>query len=355
MRLITLRILQIVTFSLMMTETASATELDVKLRNGFASGDLSGLHSVIVELDQQRLAESYFDGEDESWGGPLGVVEHGPDTLHDLRSVTKSVVGLIYGIALAEGKVPAIDQPLYTQFPEYPDLQKQPGREKILIEHALSMQMGIEWNEDLPYSNPKNSEIAMELAEDRYRYALEQKILFEPGTELIYSGGATALIGKIIADGTGMPIDDYAKEKLFLPLGITEVEWAVGRDNVPSTASGLRLKLNDLVAIGNMVAQDGMFDNKQIVPSGWLDELFTPRVTLDEYVKYGLHWYITGNSENVVVFAAGNGGQRLTVQRNRNLVVASYCGLYNDPNAWRTSFKIFRDYAVPDAKRVLGL
>jgi len=117
----------------------------------------------------------------------------------------------------------------------------------------------------------------------------------------------------------------------------------------------LRLKLNDLVAIGNMVAQDGMFDNKQIVPSGWLDELFTPRVTLDEYVKYGLHWYITGNSENVVVFAAGNGGQRLTVQRNRNLVVASYCGLYNDPNAWRTSFKIFRDYAVPDAKRVLGL
>ena len=349
------RVLPLAIFMLIMTGTALATELDEKLQKGVESGDLPGLHSVVVQLDQQRLAESYFDGEDESWGGPLGVVEHGPDTLHDLRSVTKSIVGLIYGIALAEGKVPEIDQPLYAQFPEYPDLQKQPGREKILIEHALSMQMGIEWNEDLPYSNPKNSEIAMELAEDRYRYALEQKIVFEPGTEFIYSGGAVALIGKIIADGTGMPINDYAKEKLFGPLGITEFEWAAGRDNVPSTASGLRLKLNDLVAIGNMVARDGMFENKQIVPNSWLDELFTPRVTIDEYVKYGLLWYIAGTPETLVVFGAGNGGQRLTVQPNRKLVVASYCGLYNDPNAWRTSFKVVRDYAVPEAKRVLGL
>ena len=354
MRLNIVLALKLSTFIIFMSGTAFATELDEKLQKGVESGDLPGLHGAIVELDQQRLAESYFDGEDDSWGEPLGVVEHGPDTLHDLRSVTKSIVGLIYGIALSEGKVPDIDQPLYAQFPQYPDLEKQPGREKILIEHALSMQMGIEWNEDLPYSDPKNSEIAMEYADDRYRYALEQKIVFEPGAEWTYSGGAVALIGKIIADGTGMPIDEYADEKLFKPLGIDEFEWAAGQDNVPSTASGLRLKLNDLVTIGNMVAQDGMYGNKQIVPSDWLDELFTPRATLDEYVKYGLLWYIAGTQENVVVFGVGNGGQRLTVQPNRKLVVASYCGLYNNPNAWSTSYKVFSDYAVPDAKRVLA-
>jgi len=346
--------LQLAAFIMHLSTTASATELDEKLRKGFESGDLPGLHGVIVQLDQQRLAETYFDGEDDAWGGPLGVVEHGPDTLHDLRSVTKSIVGLIYGIALAENKVPAIDQPLYAQFPDYPDLQKQTGREKILIEHALSMQMGIEWNEALSYSDPRNSEIAMERAEDRYRFALEQKIVFEPGTEYTYSGGAVALIGKIIADGTGMPIDDYAKEKLFAPLGIDEFEWSAGRDNVPSTASGLRLKLNDLVAIGSMVANDGMFDNKQIVPSDWLKELFTPRVTLDEYVKYGLLWYIAGTPEKVLVFGVGNGGQRLTVQPDRKLVTASYCGRYNDPNGWETSYKVLADYAVPEAKRVLA-
>ena len=347
-------VLQLATCTMLLTGTAAATGLDEKLQKGFESGDLPGLHGAIVELEQQRLAESYFDGEDDSWDGPLGVVEHGPDTLHDLRSVTKSVVGLIYGIALAEKKVPTIDQPLYAQFPDYPELQNQPGRDKILIEHALSMQMGIEWNEDLPYSDPRNSEIAMERAEDRYRYALEQDIVFEAGTQWIYSGGAVALIGKIIADGTGMPIDDYAKEKLFDPLGIDEFQWAVGRDNVPSAASGLRLKLNDLAAIGNMVAHGGVFNDKQIVPASWLEELFSPRVTLDEFVQYGLLWYIAGTPENVVVFGVGNGGQRLTVQANRKLVVASYCGLYNDPNAWRTSFKVFRDYAVPDAKRVLA-
>jgi len=350
-----LRTLQLVTFTMAVTGAASANELNENLRKGVESGDLPGLHSAIVELDQQRLTESYFIGKDESWGIPLGEVKHGPDTLHDLRSVTKSIVGLIYGIALAEGKVPGIDQPLYAQFPEYPELLKQPGREKILIEHALSMQMGIEWNEDLPYSDPRNSEIAMERAADRYRYALEQKIEFDPGTEWTYSGGAVALIGKIIADGTGMPIDDYAKQKLFDPLGIDEFEWVSGRDNVPSTASGLRLKLNDLVAIGNMVAQDGIFDNKQIVPSAWLNELFTARTAIDEYVEYGLLWYIAGTKENVIVFGAGNGGQRLTVQPNRKLVVASYCGLYNNPDAWLTSFKVLRDYAVPEAKRVLGI
>jgi len=346
--------LQLVIYTMLLAGAASATELDEQLRNGVESGDLAGLHGTIVELDQKRLAESYFDGEDQNWGEPLGLVEHGPDTLHDLRSVTKSIVGLLYGIALAENKVPAIDQPLYAQFPGYPDLQKQPGRRKILVEHALSMQMGIEWNEDLPYSDPKNSEIAMELAEDRYRYALEQKIMLEPGSEFTYSGGAVALIGKIIADGTGMSIDDYAKEKLFNPLGIDEFQWAAGKDNVPSAASGLRLKLNDLVAIGNMVAQNGRFNNKQVVPSTWIDELLTPRVSIDEYVQYGLLWYISGTPENVVVFGAGNGGQRLTIQPDHKLVVASYCGLYNDPNAWRTSFKVLREYAVPVAKKALA-
>ena len=221
-RLKVFRTLQLAIFSMIISGVATATELDVKLQKGVESGDLLGLHGAIVELDQRRLAESYFDGEDESWGEPIGLVEHGAGTLHDLRSVTKSIVGLIYGIALAEGKVPAIDQPLYAQFPEYADLLKQPGRKTILIEHALSMQMGIEWNEDLPYSDPKNSEIAMELANDRYRYVLEREIVVEPGTEWTYSGGAVALIGKIIADGTGMPIDDYAEEKLFGPLGIDE-------------------------------------------------------------------------------------------------------------------------------------
>jgi|GEM_PF-3154164 len=143
--------------------------LDEKLQSGFEAGALPGLHGAIIDFRGKRLAEVYFPGKDERWGTPLGVQEHGPATLHDLRSVTKSVVGLLYGIALSQGNVPGPEEPLYASFPQYPDLVNQPGRDRILVGHALSMQMGLDWNEDLPYSDPRNSEIAMEMAPDRCR------------------------------------------------------------------------------------------------------------------------------------------------------------------------------------------
>jgi len=333
---------------------AFATDLDEKIRAGVENGDLPGLHSVIVEIGDKRLAETYFDGEDEIWGDPIGMIKHGPDTLHDLRSITKPIVGLLYGIALAEGKVPALDQPLYAHFPQYPDLKSEEGREKILVEHALAMQMGLEWNEELPYTDPRNSEVQMYRSKDRYRFALEQKMVLEPGTQWTYSGGAVNIVGKLITDGTGMPLDEYAKQKLFTPLGITGYEWLSGTDGDASAASGLRMKLNDLIAIGKMIAQDGKVNDKQIVPASWLKEMLTPRSKIDEYTQYGLLWYVGGTPDNVIAIGVGNGGQRLTVQPKHQFVVASFSGQYNDPNSWQTSLKVMLEYAVPAAKQAQG-
>lgn len=186
---------------------AGETQMDTKIDTAFAAGELSGLHAVMVLHKGEVVAERYYAGADERWGSPLGTREHGPDTLHDLRSVTKPVVGLLYGIALAEGKVPPVDEKLIAQFPHYADLAKDPERDAILIRHALSMKMGTEWNEDLPYSNPKNSEIAMELAEDRYRFVLDRPMVDTPGDRWTYNGGAVAIVAKLITDGVGMPID----------------------------------------------------------------------------------------------------------------------------------------------------
>ena len=136
-------------------------------------------------------------------------------SLHDLRSVTKSVASLVYGIALAEGLVPALDENLLAQFPQYVDLAKDPQRRKMTVRHALSMKMGTEWNEDLPYTDPRNSEIAMERADDRYRFVLDRPMVNEPGDRWTYNGGATALIGHLISKGTGIPVEQYAAKKLF--------------------------------------------------------------------------------------------------------------------------------------------
>ena len=332
--------------------SADAQSLDDSLRKAFNAGNLPGLHSARIDLGSTKLAEVYFDGDDEAWGRPLGKVAHGPDTLHDLRSVTKSITGLLYGIALADGRVPPPEAPLYAQFPAYADLAT-PERAKIRVADALTMQMGLHWDESLPYTNPKNSEIAMELAPDRYRFVLEQAVRHPPGTVWTYSGGATALVGKLIEDGTGMPLDAFAAQRLFDPLGISTFEWHRGADGVPSPASGLRLTLPDLVRIGQLVAQDGQWDGQQIIPKDWLGQSFTPRTRVNDFAQYGYLWYLVGPQGTTVAAAIGNGGQRLTVQPNRDLVVANFAGLYNDPNAWQTSVNLLTRHAIPAAQAAL--
>lgn len=309
---------------------AGTLSMDDKIKEAFSAGKLSGLHSVLIIQNDKIITESHFSGADERWGTPLGERDHGPDTLHDLRSVTKPIVGLLYGIALAEGKVPGIDEQILAQFPQYEDLTSDSTRNKILIRHVLSMKTGIEWNEELPYSDPKNSEIAMEYADDRYRFVLERLMLNEPGDYWVYNGGAVALISKLIADGVGMPVDKYAEEKLFNPLGIHNYEWVRGGDNVPSAASGLRLSIHDLAKIGKLIIHDGVIDGNQIVPSSWLKDSFTTYSVLDSGLRYGYLWWLAPQGDPPSWVAGfGNGGRRLSINPEHNLVVAVFAGKYN--------------------------
>ncbi|SRR6266496_1537433 len=205
------------------------------------SGRVPNLHGVVVRQHGELVAEHYGAGEDFAWGRSLGRVAFGPDTVHDVRSVTKSVVALLYGIALDRGLVPAPDEPLLHSFPEHADLAVDPRRAGRTVEHALTMSLALEWDESGPYTSPANSEIAMELAPDRYRYVLERPVIGEPGQRWSYRGDASAIIGQLIRKGTGQFLPEFARAVLFEPLGIDTFEWMAGADGVASAASGLRL------------------------------------------------------------------------------------------------------------------
>src|SRR5687768_5929643 len=105
-----------------------APDLERKLAAGIESGLLHHLHAVLVGHQGRIVLEHYVRGLDEAWGAPLGEVAFSPDTLHDLRSVTKSIVGLLYGIALDRGRVPPPEAPLFAQFPDHADLAADPAR-----------------------------------------------------------------------------------------------------------------------------------------------------------------------------------------------------------------------------------
>ena len=241
-----------------------------KLEQRIRSGELPGVHGVVVVQHGKTLAEWYFDGEDQTIGQPpLGIVKFGPETLHDIRSVTKSVVSMLFGIAFSEGAIKDLDTPVLDYFPEYADLHT-PDRMKITLKDVLSMTSGLHWDEmTYPYTDPRNSEIAMATAEDRYRYALSQPIDAPPGQRWAYSGGDVELIGAVIARATKTPLETYAQQKIFGPMAMNHA-WFKYKD-IPAAASGLRLTPRDMAKLGVMMLNKGRWQDRQIVPERWVD------------------------------------------------------------------------------------
>jgi CubicO group peptidase (beta-lactamase class C family) len=317
---------------------AKSPSEDIAQRLAQAQQDdkVDGLHTLLVSQRGRMVTEHYGRGEDEAWGRPLGTVTFAPLVLHDLRSVSKSVVGLLYGIALADGKVPPPEAKLYDQFPDYADLAKQSGRDRLMMHHVLSMTLGLEWDElTIPYGDLRNSENAMEAAPDRFRFILERPIVAEPGVKWTYCGGATAILGRLIAKGTGEKLHDYARRVLFEPMGFGPSEWSVGGDGEPRAASGLRLLPRDMLKIGQIaLTGGGRWNGKEVVPAEWVKRVMTAVVAIDRRRSYGYHWYMgdvtAGAPPHALRWAGGIGwgGQRLFAFPAIDLVVAMNCGNY---------------------------
>lgn len=331
--------------------------LERKLLAGIESGLLRKLHTVAVARNGAIVLEHYGAGEDETILQSFGHVVFTPDRLHDLRSVTKSVVGLLYGIALERRLVPATDAVLVDRFPEYPDLRADPARRRVTVAHALTMTMGFEWDESKPYTGPENSEIAMEMAPDRYRFVLDRPIVAEPGAQWIYSGGAVAVIGALIERGTGQNLADFAREALFEPLGIEDFAWWRGADGVYSPAAGLRLTTLGLLRIGVMLLDGGRFEGRQVVPAGWIEATFTAHITLPDGSGYGYLWYLGEaavpglGGRRPWLAGMGNGGQRLWLMPDAGLACVVYAGDYNGPENWLTPTRIWREIVLANLVR----
>lgn len=327
---------------------AAAAEVDQaalgRLEQRIRSGEIKGVHSLILMQGKETLAEWYFTGRDEKRGRALGEVTFGPETLHDVRSVTKSIVGLLVGVAVSDGAIKSLDAPAVSYFPEYGDLQT-PERRRVTLRHLLSMTSGLHWDESTyPYSDPRNSEIAMDMAKDPYRYVLSQPFDAEPGARFKYSGGDVAVMAAILARATKQPLEAYAQAKLFGPLGIRDVEWLKDARGVPFAASGLRMTPRDMATVGRMVAQDGRWNGRQVIPARWIAESTTRHADVAPErcgLGYGYFWWLYPACEArppaPTASAIGNGGQRIMVVKSRDLVLVFTAGNYNSRQQGETT------------------
>jgi CubicO group peptidase (beta-lactamase class C family) len=192
----------------------------------------------------------------------------------------------------------------------------------------------------------------MENAADRNRFALDRPIIAEPGARWIYSGGSVALIGALIARGSAKTLDEFARQTLFPPLGISHFEWARGKDGTPSAASGLRLTPRDLLTLGLLTLGKGSYQGRRIVSAEWITHSFTPAIATGDGLDYGRLWFLGQAAppafKRPLPWAAGfgNGGQRLWVMPEADLALVIFSGHYNQPDSWVTPMRIWREIVV---------
>ena len=284
-------------------QTASADSLGVdparlaSLTQSIRAWPELGVHAILIERSGRLIYEEYFDGFDERWGsGSLGRRSMTRDSLHDVRSVTKSVVSALVGVAIHDGAIRSLDQPVIEWFPEYPELNTA-ERRRVTLRHVLGMTSGLEWNEDVPYNDPRNDEIRMTRDPNPLRYALSRPFAFDPGAEFTYNGGLTHVMGAVVSRAARTSLRDYARTKLFEPLGITEFEWLGDLAGLPAAASGLRLRPRDLAKFGSLYLHGGRWNGKQVLPAEWTTEStrrhfrFRPRSGPDAGGEFGYSYF----------------------------------------------------------------
>lgn len=317
----------------------------------------SNIHSVLVVRSGKLVFERYFSGPDQVpdlfFGSRVEQVNFDANTLHSVKSVSKSVASLAVGIAIDRGLIRGIDEPIFNFFPEYADL-RSPEKDRIQLLHALTMTMGLEWVEATPATGANNDETSMHMAADPSRYVLALKPTAPPGREFFYNTGALTLVSAIVRKATGHPLDVFAREMLFEPLGITDVEWSRVKGDTDA-GGGLRMRPRDMAKIGQLVLADGRWNNRQIVSRDWVATSTATKVKATDDQSYGYLWWLgrARAGAHVVKWtgALGRGGQSIRIVPERDLVVVVTAGYYQDysPQAFKLQFSVFSDVlrAIP--------
>ncbi|RZJ62856.1 MAG: serine hydrolase [Acidovorax sp.] len=308
----------------------------------FAQGS-SNRHSLLVERHGMLVVDAYRTGSDRStyslWASKTAFDR---ETLHDVRSITKSVVAMLWGIAEGTRAAPPGDTPILDLLPELADLRGS-GRERITVEHMLCMRSGLDWDESGGYSRWGNDERGLLWRADRARYVMEKPLAHSPGTQFNYNGGLTAILGIALEARTGANLQDYARHVLLEPLGIREWEWVTDLRGHARAYTGLRLRPRDLARLGRVMLDGGRWQNRQVVPEVWVRTLLA---RCSDKEEFGHHWW----SGNVFVRgkevtwhgALGNGGQRLFVVPSLDMVVVMTAGAYNDANIGRAQLHLLQ-------------
>lgn len=278
----------------------------------------SNIHAVLVARHGRLVLEEYFHG-------------FSADTLHDLRSASKSITSVLVGAAMQQGEPVGPDTPVYrTMNASATDATK----EAMTLRHLLTMSSGLDCD-DGDDKSPGNEDTMQSQRADRdwYHYTLSLKSVRPPGAQSVYCSGGANLAAGVLAKASGKPMARLFADLVAAPLGISQYAINTMPSGEAYGGGGMHLYPRDFLKIGQMMLNGGTWRGRRILAADFVRD-----ATAAHFASHGIHygylWWVADypykDGTVRAYFAGGNGGQVVMVVPKLDLVIEFLGGNYGD-------------------------
>jgi CubicO group peptidase (beta-lactamase class C family) len=319
-----------------------------RMEASIRAGDFKQVTSVLVARGGKLAYERYYDAD-------------GVEGLRNTRSATKTVTGMLIGIAIDHHLLPGVEARVLDYFPDKLPLQNpDPRKAQITVEDFLTMSSLLECDDENQFS--RGNEERMYLVEDWVRFTLDLPIRGFPdwvprpaaapyGRSWSYCTAGPTTLGPLLERATQQSVGDFARDNLFTPLAITHVKWQFQPLGAAMTGGGLNLRSRDLLKLAQLYLNGGTWSGRRVVSADWVARSIAPHANAREDTDYGYLWWLPtfhANGRDYKCFAMfGSGGNKVYAFPAQQLVVVVTTTNFRVQGAGSLTDKLLTDYILP--------
>jgi len=300
-------------------------------RKIYTDENLWSLRSMLVFRNNKLVSEAYLKNDDDI------------TTPHLIWSSTKQVMGILAGIALDKGIISSIDAPLSECLSR--EVEDHPEKAAITLRQLLTMHSGIDYNND--GTSGQTDKVLRQIPPDITSFILSRPMRNNPGTDFYYNDGDPQLVSAIIQNAAGKPADAWADEVFFSKINVDNYRWLRYKDGTTLGGFGIETTPREMAKIAMCVANDGMYNNVEIVSSTWISEMTSPIVSSPFDYSFGYFWWVDASRD--IYFMWGHGGQFAFIVPSKSLIVV----ITSIPNT-QSDFEIRAEEVLPVIDEIIS-